>query len=263
MRGFRNLPALKSLAMATGAVVMGLASQPAAAQATIESANDLKFEFVPYLWLAGVRTDLKLGPLPANTVHVSSTSLLKALDFAAMGTLEARKGDWGGLLDLQYIRLGVSNQLAGGLLGAFNVRLVEQIYTISGFYRVVNSPSVEVDLIGGARYANIQTTQSFDPSLLGPGRQDQSTTAWWNGIVGVRALVPLNDKWSLMGYLYGGDGNGSTSWQAIAGTSYQYSPTTSFKFGYRYLSFDRKDDNPGAIKKMAMGGIYLGAGFKF
>jgi opacity protein-like surface antigen len=240
-----------------------LASPAVFAQTTIESANDWKFEFVPYVWLAGVRTDLKVGPLPTDTFKVSSGNVLKALDFAAMGTLEARKGDWGGMADLQYIRLGVSNQLAGGLLGNFNVRLVEQIYTVSAFYRVVNSPSVEVDVLGGARYANIETTMNIDPSLLGPGRSSQDTSAWWNGIVGVRALVPLNDKWKLLGYLDVGDGSGSTSWQAIAGASYQYSPTTSFKFGYRYLSFDRKDDERGPIKKMAMGGIYLGAGFNF
>ncbi|MDN8618812.1 hypothetical protein, partial [Variovorax ginsengisoli] len=37
--------------------------------------------------------------------------------------------------------------------------------------------------------------------------------------------------------------------QAIAGASYQYSPTTSLKFGYRYLSYKR--DN-GLLDKVAM-----------
>jgi opacity protein-like surface antigen len=263
MRGSRKIPSLKALAVAAGGVAICLASVPAAAQAAIESVNDWRFEFVPYLWLAGVRTDVKLGPLPGNTLNVSAGSILGAVNLAGMGTLEARRGDWGGLLDMQYIRIGVSDDVAGGLLGGYNVRLTEQFYTGLVSYRLVNSPSVAVDLLGGARYANAKTTLNVFPSPLGSGLYTEGSKGWWNGVLGVRAQVPVADKWSLLGYLDGGDGGGSTSWQAIAGASYQYSPSTSLKFGYRYLSFDRKDDQDGLIRKMALGGIYLGAGFKF
>lgn len=103
------------------ATAVALACHPAAAE-DLPSTNDWQFEFIPYLWAAGVRSYIKLGPLPGSTVSVNSSSILKELDFGAMGTLEARKGDWGGLLDLQYVKLGVSNQFAGGLLGGYNVK---------------------------------------------------------------------------------------------------------------------------------------------
>jgi hypothetical protein len=265
----RSTSPMTKIAAGVAALAAALACLPAAAQSSalgtdpgsIPSANEWQFEFVPYLWLAGVSSDIRLGPLRTRTANVSATSLLQALDFAAMGTLEAHKGDWGGFLDMQYIRLGVSDQFAAGLLGSFNVKFVEQIYTMAGTYRVLNGP-VQVELLGGARYANVDTTVNSDPSLLGTGFQSQATVAWWNGIVGIRAVAPISDKWSLTGYLDAGDGSGSTSWQAIAGASYQYSPTTSLKFGYRYLSFKR-DDPTELVNKMSMGGIYLGAGFKF
>src|SRR4051794_26672948 len=66
-----------------------LAGLPALAQTPSIASDAWQFEFVPYLWLAGVRSDLKLGPLPGSTVSVSSSSILGALDFGAMGTLEA------------------------------------------------------------------------------------------------------------------------------------------------------------------------------
>ncbi|MET0207807.1 MAG: hypothetical protein ABW220_02125, partial [Burkholderiaceae bacterium] len=91
------------------------ASLPVAAQTTASTAADAwQFEFIPYLWAAGIRSDLKLGPFPGDTVNVSSTSVLKALEFGLMGTLEARKGDWGGLLDMQYVKLRASKQVAEG-----------------------------------------------------------------------------------------------------------------------------------------------------
>jgi len=235
-----------------------LACLPAGAQ-NMPPADAWQFEFVPYLWTAGVRSDLRLGPLPESTVSVNSMSLLKALKFGAMGTLEARKGDWGGILDMQYIKLGVSNQFAGGLLGGYDVDLEQQFYTLAGTYRVLNGP-VALDLLAGGRYAHVKTELDIAPSPRGPGSQSGQSGGAWNGIVGVRALVPLDDKWSLLGYLDVGEGSSTSSWQAVAGASYQYSPTVSLKFGYRYLSY--KFDE-GLLSKNAMAGPYFGAGFKF
>ena len=235
-----------------------LACLPVAAQ-NIPSTNDWQFEFVPYLWTAGVRSDLKFGPLPGSTVSVNSMTLLEALDFGAMGTLEARKGDWGGFLDMQYIKLGVSKQVAGGLLGGYDVDYVQQVYTLAGTYRVLNGPAA-VDVLGGGRYANVKAEVNISPSLRGLGGQIEDSGGAWNGIVGVRALMPLNDKWSLLGYLDVGEGSATSSWQALAGASYQYSPTVSLKFGYRYLSY-KFDDR--VLNKIALGGPYFGAGFKF
>jgi hypothetical protein len=120
---------------------------------------------------------------------VSSNSVLQALDFALMGTLEARKGPWGGLLDLQYVKLGVSNQFAG--LGGYNVEYEQTIATVAGFYRVASAP-VAVDLLAGVRYVNAMTHVDIAPSLRGFGRRVDGSDGSTNGILGVRraALRP-------------------------------------------------------------------------
>jgi len=243
-------------AIGLGSLLAGL---PAAAQ-DVTAPDVWQFELVPYLWFSGIRSDIKLGPLPGSTVHIKSSSVLKALDFGAMGTLEARKGRWGGFLDMQYVKLGVSNQFLGGLAGGYNLKYDQTVITVAAFYRILDDPTVQVDVLGGARYIDAHSNLDIPPSLLGLGRRLDNSEAWWNGIVGVRALVPLGDKWSLMGYLDGGQGNATSSWQGILGTSYQYSPMTSFKFGYRYLAVTLDE---AALSKVALGGFYAGVGFKF
>ncbi|HEY2254724.1 MAG TPA: hypothetical protein VGI11_03725, partial [Variovorax sp.] len=107
----------RPLAVRAVGLLAVLGCLPAAAQSTIPSSNDWQYELVPYLWFPGVRSEVKGGPLVDNTFSVKPSSTLSGLDFAAMGTLEARKGDWGGFVDAVYAKLNVSNQWAGGLLG--------------------------------------------------------------------------------------------------------------------------------------------------
>lgn len=228
-----------------------------AAAQEVPPADAWQFEFIPYLWAPGISSDLRLSALPRSTTGVSSTSVLSALDFGAMGTLEARKGPWGALLDMQYVKLGVSRREFLGTPVGLDVDYTQQIYTLAGLYRVLNS-SVAVDVLAGGRYVNAKTDVDFAQNLPGPGLHE--SIGWWNGIVGARVIAPLDDKWSLLGYLDAGWGNSTSSWEAVAGASYQYSPTVSFKFGYRYLSFKRDE---GILSRVALGGLFAGAGFKF
>ncbi|MET0540321.1 MAG: hypothetical protein ABWZ88_01060 [Variovorax sp.] len=244
-----------------GSLGAALASLPATAQ-TATSANAWQFELTPYLWTPGIRSDLEFGALPGRTVSVNSTSLLKALEMGAMGSLEARKGDWGGLLDLQYVKLGVSNQYLGGLAGGYDVTFKQTIATVAGLYRVVSTPGVTVDALGGIRFVHLKTDVNLNiaPTLGGPFRQTEASSDSTSAILGARVLVPVGDKWSLLGYLDIGAGSSNTNWQAIAGANYQYSPATSIKLGYRYLSY-KPDDV--LVDRAAMGGFYVGLGFKF
>ncbi len=46
----------------------------------------------------------------------------------------------------------------------------------------------------------------------------------------------------------------------MAGAIYQYSPSTSIKFGYRLMDI-KPDDS--VIDKLQTGGVYAGLGFRF
>jgi opacity protein-like surface antigen len=239
-----------------GGLATALGCLSAAAQSA-PAADAWQCEVIPYLWAAGISSDLRLGPLPQRTTSVSSSSVLSALDFGAMGTLEARKGPWGALLDMQFVKLGVSRQGFLGTPVGVDVDYEQQIYTLAGLYRVYDR-SFAIDVLAGGRYVNAKTEVDFAPNLPGPGLRQ--SVGWWNGIVGARVIAPINDKWSLLGFLDAGWGNSTSSWEAVAGASYQYSPTVSFKFGYRYINFERDE---GLLSKVGLGGFFAGAGFKF
>lgn len=247
---------------AAGAFAAGLVCVPVAAQQVIESDDSWKFEITPYVWLGGPKSELRLGSLPTDAARVSS-SPLQALDFAAMGTLEARKGQWGGLLDAMYLDVGASGPLGGRAIGSYNLDLVQQTYTIAGYYRSSIAPRVTIDLLGGSRYSHIDTTFDVHAGVPGMTRTFEGQVGWWNAIVGVRMLASLSDRWQLMAYVDGGEGSSSRTWQAIAGVSYLYSPDIALKFGYRYLDLQRKCACDGLLKSLGVEGFYLGAGFKF
>ena len=250
----------KTLTSLACGLLAGMACCSATAQSSV-STPEWQFEFSPYAWAPGVKGHVSLADgLILRSTSIDSTSLIKALKYAVMGTFEARNGPWGVLLDINLVQVGQSRQSNYGLLGGYDFKLTQGVYTVAGSYRVVDSPAVTLDLVGGARYVGAKAQIYAAPSIFGLGRYEAADGGFWNGIVGANLKVPVSDKWSLIGYVDAGSGAGATSRQAIAGANYQYSPTTAIKLGYRYLSFKR--DNK-ALNDVSLGGFYLGAGFRF
>ncbi|SEB21919.1 outer membrane beta-barrel protein [Variovorax sp. YR216] len=239
-----------------------LACLPAAAQVAESDNASWALEFTPYLWASVSPLRVDVGKRPSNGVEVPVSVFSTNLDFAIMGTLEARKGRWGALVDAQYVKLGVTGSQATATLTPFSnldISYSQQIWTFAGLYRLTDGP-VAVDLLGGARYLYAKTDTEFSTAFLPVTAGQERNKGWWDGIVGVRALVPIDAKWALLGYLDAGAGGSKFSYQAIVGANYAYSPQTVFKFGYRYFSFER-DDAP--VIKASLGGLYGGVGFRF
>lgn len=239
-------------------LVGALAGLPAAAQVSA-SGEPWDFEFTPYFWGAGVRSDVNLGVLGTQTMDIPVSDLLSALDFGLMGTFEARKGRWGGLVDAQYVKLSTSSPSTIGPFGNVDMRYEQQLWTFAGSYRVAED-AVVVDLMGGARYIHVNPDVTLPTASLLQGPTVQQSDGWWDGIVGARVQVPLNPQWSLLGYVDVGAGGSDLSWQAIAGAIYRFSRNTSLKFGYRYFKFER---DSARVTRASMAGAYIGVGFRF
>lgn len=253
---------MQALKHSTLAAVLGLASAfaglPTAAQVS-PSEEAWVFELTPYFWAAGVRSAVNLGVLGTQTMDIPVSNLLSALDFGLMGTFEARKGRWGALVDVQYVKLGTSSPSTIGPFGNVDMKYEQQLWTFAGFYRVADD-SVVVDVLGGARYIHVNTDVTLPTASLLQGPTLQTSDGWWDGIVGARVQVPLNPQWSLIGYADVGAGGSDLSWQVIAGATYRFSKNTSLKFGYRYFKFER-DSAP--VTKASMDGPYIGVGVRF
>lgn len=258
------IPARLTPILAVGAFAL-------AAPASAESAsNAWQFEVTPNLFAAGM--DGTIGVRGVTTdVDMSFSDILDSLDSAFMGVFEARKGRWLFGVDILYTKLeddanrSWQGPLGNGNTAALDITFTEQIYQPFVGYRLLDEHA-KVDLIGGARYTRLDTDLDLTVTTGSPLLPDGSRSAsgdkdWWDGIVGVRVLAPLADKWSFVGYADVGGGGSDLTYQGIVGVNWRFAENYSAKLGYRYLAQDYEKD--GVTWDVELSGVYLGLGIAF
>lgn len=260
-----------------------LASGGAASAAGVDMYDgQWHYSLTPYAWFPNIYQTLQLGtPLGGGktvNVEVKPNSYLSNLDFALMGTFEARKGDWALAMDLVY------NDFSGQKGKIKNVRgpegeeslpidvnvdvdLKALIWEGIGSYTVARNPTGTLDVFGGVRYLSLKT--STDLSFSGPegvlGRSGGNSNRInvWDGIVGVRGAVELGagGDWFLPYYLDIGAGNYSNwTWQGWAGVGYRFD-WGDLVLVYRNLSYSTSGNE--ILEDMRMAGPALGATFRW
>lgn len=255
-------------------VAVLLACSPALAEpiAARGDADKWQFELTPYMFGAGLNGTTGFRGVTTD-VDMSFGDVLNNLDSGFMGLGEARKGRWSFAFEGVYIKLkGEETKSWDGPLGntgtgTLEATVTEQMYQFSVANRVVDD-NMKVDLIGAARYTGIDSDLDLvlttgSPLLPDGSRSISDSQAWWDPVIGVRALKPLGEKFSLVWYAdVGGFGVGSDlTFQLLAGLNWQFAKHVSAKIGYRYLYQDYEND--GFVWDMASSGFYFGMGFKF
>ena len=266
------------------ALVTGILASGGAASAAGVDMHDGQWHYslTPYAWFPNIYQTIQLGtPLGGGKtvdIEVKPDSYLSNLDFALMGTFEARKGDWALAMDLVY------NDFSGQKGKIKNVRgpegeeslpidvnvdvdLKALIWEGIGSYTVARNPTGTLDVFGGVRYLSLKT--STDLSFSGPegvlGRSGGNSNRInvWDGIVGVRGAVELGagGDWFLPYYLDIGAGNYSNwTWQGWAGVGYRFD-WGDLVLVYRNLSYSTSGNE--ILEDMRMAGPALGATFRW
>ena len=274
----------KILPAGSWALVTGILASGGAASAAGVDMYDGQWHYslTPYAWFPNIYQTIQLGtPLGGGKtvdIEVKPDSYLSNLDFALMGTFEARKGDWALAMDLVY------NDFSGQKGKIKNVRgpegeeslpidvnvdvdIKSLIWEGIGSYTVARSPAGTLDVFGGVRYLSLKT--STDLSFSGPegviGRSGGSSNRInvWDGIVGVRGAVTLGESgdWFLPYYLDIGAGNYSNwTWQGWAGVGYRFD-WGDLVLVYRNLSYSTSGNE--ILEDMRMAGPALGATFRW
>lgn len=256
-----------------------------------EASSDWKFSVMPYVWLPGIKADLKYGP-PAGgsaTANVSAddSDVLSSLQMALMLAGEARKGRWFVTTDYMYLDLGKTDSKVKSVdfnpgSGPVNVSTTHiggnsessfkgSVWTLAGGYAIVNEPSVSLDLLAGFRYLGLEASSKWDlnAEVILPGSTQtfnrsgsvKKTSDTTTAILGAKGRIKLGQSDWFIPYYADVGGNGSSfTWQAASGLGY------GFKWGdvrldYRYLSYDQDDDK--LLQKIELGGLAIGANFRF
>ena len=222
------------------------------------------YRVAPYLWATGMSGDIGLGEqAPVGSIDASFSDVWDHLDIAGMLMMDARRDRWGIATDLFYAKLSMdSDAFVGQGFGTVDVDTRNKIVQLAATYRASSTATGHLDLVGGVRYSDVNTTFKVGsgPSLPDEVRATDSQN-WVDGFVGLRGENRVSDRWALFGQLDAGAGGTDLSWQAIAGARYFLESGNSVDFGYRFLSQDYASND--FVYDVQMGGVFAGMSFRF
>jgi len=217
----------------------------------------------PYLWLPSISGSGRTGAGTPIDVRTEFDDVFDSLSGAFVGKAEARYDRFGGLVDLQYLKVsGDSALVINDVPRLASETEVESMgATAALYYRAYASEAVTFDLLAGVRYNSVDV--ELDVARAGfPGVSRDISVDLWDPIVGARATVQVAERWSLTGYGdVGGGGDSDAVWQLLGTVNYHASENWLLHGGYRHYVVDVS--NRGHELELRMHGPIFAATFRF
>jgi len=257
------------VAWLTGAMALLVVLVSTAADAAENSTNnnDWQFKVQAYGWLPTIEGTLPTG----NDIEFTIDEIFDNLDMTFMGVFQARRDKWAIVSDVVYLKL--SSDEAGNTtipIGPLNVptrvdigvEMKTLIVNLAGSYRVYQTDKFDVQLLAGVRYFSLDIEAQLDTSIVPAGGTEvDGDDDVWDGIVGIRGLANLSDKWWLTYRFDVGSGGSDLTWNASTqfGRKYDWG---SLAAGYRYVHYDFDSDFK-LLKDLDVYGPFIGAAWEF
>ncbi|MEN8752181.1 MAG: hypothetical protein AB1Z18_05345 [Desulfobacterales bacterium] len=241
-------------------IVVGLSTIASAE----EKAQSDKWEFGAevYLWGASIGGNTGTG----SDLDISFDDLLSNLEMAFMGAVGARKGKWSLMLDAIYLDVKGDDSFAipvgRGLdiNGNGSVELTGWILTPSVGYNLLQKERIRLDVLAGARYLYLKSDAKFDFVTPTPiKKRDTVSDSIWDGIIGIKGHVNLNQNWYLPYYADIGTGSSNFTWQVFGGVGYRFKRLDLIA-AYRYM--DWNFDSGDAFDDLNLHGPFVGVKFR-
>ncbi|MCL5426062.1 MAG: hypothetical protein M1154_10635 [Gammaproteobacteria bacterium] len=217
-----------------------------------------RFQLTPYVWMAGLAGDVRpLENSPTVSTSRSFSDVFDDLDGAFFMAGSARRDRLVLFADLTWASLSHESALLPGMTAEGKLR--QRSLTAAAGYQVINTPSLHLDLLAGARAWRIEA----DVNVPALGISASETEHWVDPILAARLRSNWSPQWSTLVHAdVGGFGVGSdNTWQAMATANYQISDALHISAGYRHLAVDR--DESGTRVDVSMSGPLLGATLRF
>jgi hypothetical protein len=219
-------------------VVCGLFGAPGRAFA---QSDKTEVDITPlYLWAARISGHVAVDNQNVP-IYVDFKDAAKKLAGAFAVHTEVRRGRWGVLTDVNFLRLSTDVNLTTPITAqpvSGTAKLDSLIFEAGVSYRV--KPDLPFNVIGGFRTytasPNLHFTAPMAPITAGV---DVSRTA--ASVIGGFTYRPkLSPKWTLLSRADIGGGSAFT-WSALLGAVYQPNPRLGLMFGYKALGIDTGD----------------------
>jgi hypothetical protein len=223
--------------------------------------NDWRFQFAPYLWVAGISGNVGVGSASVN-VDAGITDSNVELSFGFMATFAARKNRLIILTDLQYSNLGSEHATPGPLFSTARADFKTFVLDPEVGYRLVDNPekNASIDVLGGVRYWHLRTDITLNPGLLSAVTASRSR-GWVDAIAGLRANTDITKRIFLTGKTDLGGGGSKFTYQLFGGVGLHMGKHFSLIGGYRHLSVDYNKD--GFLFDTALAGPVFGLAIRF
>lgn len=233
--------------MATALIVAaaGASAIPTAgAQEVTAATGEWEFSVAPYLWAAAFEGTTRIGRLPSADISASFSDIVDNLDFAFMGTAEARRDRFSLFGDVVYVNVSDSTATPGPLFSRARVEVESLFVTLGAGYTVVETGNATVDLNVAGRYWSERNEIAFSAGAL-PGRSADATEVWFDPMVGGVARYRWDNGVFVSGQaLIGGFGIGSDIvFDGVATVGYAFNDAIAASVGFRWLSVDYEDDD--------------------
>lgn len=242
---WKHFSAAAAVAVALGSAQANAQSLPAPGQDESGWRHTLGLYLFAPLSTKGTSTVAGLSA----PVDLSLSEVLELLDFAASGRYEGWNGDFGVIVDANYVGIEAEGALPVPANSSFRVNVRQKWLALMAAYRVkdavgANGQRYTFDIQGGARLNSIKQTIALStPGPLLPA-QLGGDESWVEPVIGARGMWRLNDQWTTIASLdLGGFGAGGNDLQIGANLGFDYQPwdRTALTFGYRYFSVDYSD----------------------
>lgn len=252
-RRWRSATALSSLAAAL------LAAAPATAAPWEVIVN-------PYFMLP--TSDGKFGVGAYETNSSSSPSdVFSKLNWGVMGAVELNNGNWGFVLDVNYLNLdvtddGVRRVSVNGHQAAYTATILKRVHKYAEIYGGWKISDMGLDLDCGA---GCPVPLSFGGGTFTGKAKRQKT--WTEPVLGFRADLPFNDKLGLVvaadvgGFSVGSDIS-ANFWPQLA---WRFGERSRAMLGYRviYVKYDEGEGRERFLYDAVTQGPTLGVEFRF
>lgn len=220
------LPAL-SLILAAGAAQAG---------------EDWEVSVSPYVWGPGIVGDSQVPPDgPTADIEITFKDILSHLTGGFMGTAEARKGRFGILGDVGYVKFTLKPDVELGGTPVINSKVAASTTeaTIAGFGRIYESDRGSIDLVAGTRYSQFKLKAGISRPGQ-PGVTSENEVNGWQPVIGVRGKVRTGENWTLAAYAdYAGLGGADLrTWQGAATATYSFNEASSLYGGIRVYNLE-------------------------
>jgi hypothetical protein len=226
--------------------LMFLGVSPALAQTDSSDSQD-QWEFAGAIYLWGA--DISGHTVRGSEVVVGISDLLDNLEMAFMGSFAARKNKWALLTDFVYLDLGVDKTADLSIpIGPIHVPVTSSVSLdlkglvvhLAAGYSLYSEGASRLEVIGGARYLDLDTDMFLELESLGPGqsRSISDSLSTWDAIVGLNGNASLGERWYMPYYVDVGAGDSKLTWQAAAGIGFRAGRVVDLALVYRHLEWD-------------------------